>query len=79
MTWKNAIKKDEMKQEAEKRKVYRESESLYDDFYELLEDINGLIDNMKYNAREGDLINKEIMEKVVIQMRTAFNTLSDYY
>lgn len=68
MTWKNEIKKE-----------YRESESLYDDFYELLKDLNGVADHMKLNTKEGDLINKEIMERVVIQMNAVLNALSAYY
>ena len=63
------------------KKEYRESESLYDDFYEYLEQLNGLVDNMKFNTKrgKGDLVNKEEMEKVVRQMASVYNTLNDYY
>ena len=78
--WENILKKvtDAMKSGSVK-KAYRDSESLYDDFYGYLEELNALIPNMQFNSKEGDLINEEEMEEVLNHISAAYYILSSYY
>ena len=95
MTWKDEIKKYEGPEseryrtlnsaynpdpdEEDRYEEYRESESLYDEFYKYVEELNSLVDDMKPSTKSGDLISKEVMEKVLNQLFSVLDTIKDYY